>query len=264
VPDVTPRRQPGRDDGRTPDLGARRDLGQPRHRRRLERRAAVERGKRLVGATVGHEDDVLHRVHRGIRPRDLCRRSGTSARYRRRVRRAGVVGVIVAFALAACSSNDHRATSRSSVAASSSTSSSTTSTTTPTDLAAVHLTLTKVADAPRATATAVRTGDPALYVAEQGGLLVALRDGRVDPVFDLTSRVTSSGEHGLLGIAFSPDGTKLYVHFSAAGSGATTLEEYAFNDGRVDPATRRLVLTVPDLQANHNGGQLAFGPDGNL
>ena len=115
------------------------------------------------------------------------------------------------------------------------------------------------------TAMAVRTGDPARYVATQRGEVLALRPGQ-DPTMalDLTALTRASGERGLLGLAFSPDGTTLYVHYSGRASGETVLEEYRFADGVADPATRRVVLTVPQPQPNHNGGQLAFGPDGFL
>src|SRR5262249_59331731 len=83
-------------------------------------------------------------------------------------------------------------------------------------------------------------------------------------VLDLTPMVRSGGEQGLLGITFSPDGTHLYVHYSGKAAGETELDEYAVTNGTVDPATRRSLLTVAQPQVNHNGGQLAFGPDGDL
>jgi glucose/arabinose dehydrogenase len=128
-----------------------------------------------------------------------------------------------------------------------------------------RLELRRVAPLAAATAMATRAGDPALYVTTQDGKVVALR-GKSAPVtvLDVTSRVRSGGEQGLLGLAFAPDGTKLYVHYSGAAAGETVLDEYAVVDGRPDPSTRRLVLTVPQPQVNHNGGQLAFGPDGYL
>jgi glucose/arabinose dehydrogenase len=140
----------------------------------------------------------------------------------------------------------------------------TTTTTVPANLAAAVVTLTKVADLTGGTAMAVRANDTAVYLAKQTGQVFALRDGQLQPVLDIGSRVNGLGEHGLLGIAFSPDGSKLYAHFSAAGSGDTMLEEYAFANGVADPASARLLLTVADLQDNHNGGQLTTGPDGNL
>jgi glucose/arabinose dehydrogenase len=115
-----------------------------------------------------------------------------------------------------------------------------------------------------ATAMATRDGDPALYVTTQNGKVVALRAGSATTVLDLSSRVRSAGEQGLLGIVFSPDGSKLYVDYTGVTAGETVLDEYAMVDGRPDPNSRRLVLTFPDPQVNHNGGQLAFGPDGYL
>jgi glucose/arabinose dehydrogenase len=116
-----------------------------------------------------------------------------------------------------------------------------------------------------ATALATRPDDPALYVATQDGKVFAVRSvGEPVTVLDLTRQVRTGAEQGLLGIVFSPDGTKLYAHYSGAAAGETVLDEYTVVNGRPDPSTRRLVLTLPQPQVNHNGGQLAFGPDGYL
>ncbi|MGQ0519672.1 MAG: PQQ-dependent sugar dehydrogenase, partial [Actinomycetota bacterium] len=122
-----------------------------------------------------------------------------------------------------------------------------------------------VADLTGALAMAVRAGDDALYVAEQGGMVRAVRDGRVDapPVLDLTAATRATGEQGLLGLAFSPDGSRLYVDYTDL-RGDTRVVEYAFAGGRADPASRRVLLAVDQPFANHNGGHLAFGPDGML
>ena len=125
--------------------------------------------------------------------------------------------------------------------------------------------LKRVTNATGATAMAIRTGDPALYVTQQQGLLIAVRAGeQPQTVLDITKLVKAGGEQGLLGLAFSPDGDHLYVHYTGTASGETVLEEYAFSDGRADPATRRVVLTLPQPQVNDNGGELVFGPDGYL
>ncbi len=144
----------------------------------------------------------------------------------------------------------------------------TTASTTPPNLAAVSVMLTKVADVSQGTALVSRPGDPALYVARQNGEIVALHDARVTPVLDVSRKTRSGGEEGLLGIAFSADGSRLYVH-STALNGDTRVEEYAFvpasgGGGRADPASARLILTAPAAQSNHNGGELTFGPDGML
>ena len=114
-------------------------------------------------------------------------------------------------------------------------------------------------------ALAVRAGDPALYVAEKIGRVVALRDGTVDPipVLDVTSEVSLGGEQGLLGLAFAPDGRFLYVNMTDV-NGDTRIVEYAMVDGRADVSTRREVLFVDQPYSNHNGGNLVFGPDGYL
>jgi glucose/arabinose dehydrogenase len=136
------------------------------------------------------------------------------------------------------------------------------------DLAAVSVGLTEVAaglDSPVAFAT--RTGDNALYVAEQPGRVRVVRDGVVAtaPVLDLTDDITDEGnEQGLLGLAFAPDGRHLYVDFTD-NDGDTRVQEFAISaSGVVDAGSRRELLSVDQPYANHNGGQLAFGPDGML
>jgi glucose/arabinose dehydrogenase len=125
-----------------------------------------------------------------------------------------------------------------------------------------------IAQVEEPTALAARRGDPTLYVAEQAGRVVAVRDGEIaGAVLDLRSRVTAGGEQGLLGIVFSPDGSKLYTN-STDRSGNTRIDEFDFvsmvDGGRAEPTSRRLLLKVRQPESNHNGGQLAFGPDGYL
>jgi glucose/arabinose dehydrogenase len=146
----------------------------------------------------------------------------------------------------------------------------TTTTTVPADLSAARVQLTPVAAVPRAIALATRPDDPTLYVAQQTGELVAVRDGAaaLAPALDLTAKVNAGGERGFLGVAFSPDGTHLAVHYSGS-RGQTVVEEYAVTsapDGaaQIDPASARELFTVEQPQANHNGGELTYGPDGLL
>jgi len=127
----------------------------------------------------------------------------------------------------------------------------------------VRVRLVKVATLQQPTALVVRAGDPALYVAEQTGRVRAIRNGRVDPipVLEVASEVKSGGERGLLGLAFAPDGRHLYVDFTDR-SGDIHVTEFVMRGGRAEPASERPVLKVDHhLFANHNGGQLAFGPD---
>jgi glucose/arabinose dehydrogenase len=177
---------------------------------------------------------------------------------------------VVAVLVAACSGGGGRHRARGSTGPSGSTAASSAPGTTASgggDLNAARVKLTPVAELEAATSMTVRAGDTALYVAEQAGRVRAVRDGGLDPrpVLDIRNRTMNSGEEGLLGLAFSRDGSKLYVHYSdSTHGGDNQLDEYEMRGGVADPSTRRPILTVATLQPNHNGGQLAFGPDGHL
>ncbi len=129
---------------------------------------------------------------------------------------------------------------------------------------AVRLRLVGTLDSP--VAMAVRRADSALYVAEQTGRVVAIRSGAVDPtpVLDLTGQITSGGERGLLGLAFSPDGLFLYVNYTDLEGNTNVVEFEMGQDGRAQVVSRREILFVAQPFPNHNGGNLVFGPDGDL
>lgn len=177
-----------------------------------------------------------------------------------------VAAVTVALT-AACADRDD-ASPRPRPRQSSSTTASTTSTTTrpPTDLSAARFRLTPVADVDAPTAAADRAGDAALYVTEQSGRVRAIRDGALDPtpVLDLRDTISAGGERGLLGLDFSPDGSKLYVNYTNR-DGNTRVDEYAMRaDGTADRGSRRELLAIAQPQPNHNGGSVVTGPDGML
>ncbi len=129
----------------------------------------------------------------------------------------------------------------------------------------VRVTLERVATLEQPLAIAIRTGDPALYVAEKTGRVMAIRDGRVlpRPVLDLRDDVSLGGEQGLLGLAFAPDGRYLYVNYTDV-DGDTRIVGYAMQGEHAVVASRRQVLFVDQPYDNHNGGDLVFGPDGGL
>ena len=117
--------------------------------------------------------------------------------------------------------------------------------------------------------------DPStFYVVEQRGTIRTLRNGVVSTTFflDLRTQLSSGGERGLLGMAFSPDTVssgRFFVNFTDL-QGHTVVARFRRAAGQVDPASR-LDLMWPDGRsfieqpfANHNGGHLAFGPDGYL
>ena len=95
---------------------------------------------------------------------------------------------------------------------------------------------------------------------------IALRNGAIDPtpVLDISSMTKPQGEQGFLGMAFSPDGKRLYVDYTDL-NGDSHIDEYTMGpDGRTDPQSQRPILFQKQPFPNHNGGQLAFGPDGYL
>ena len=134
------------------------------------------------------------------------------------------------------------------------------------DAATPALALTRVAALEGATAMAARPGTRTLYVAQQRGTVRAIRRGRLltAPVVDLTARVSQDGgERGLLGLAFSPDGSRLYVDYTGT-DGNTRIDRLTMHGRNAEASSRTTILAVDQPQSNHNGGQLAFGPDGYL
>jgi len=114
-------------------------------------------------------------------------------------------------------------------------------------------------------------GSGILYVVEQGGRIRTIRNGSPDaaPFLDIADRVLAGGERGLLGLAFSPGyaaNGRFYVNYTRIPDGGTVIARYrATGTPRsADPASEEVLLVIDQPFANHNGGQIAFGPDGFL
>jgi len=150
------------------------------------------------------------------------------------------------------------------------TTTATTTTTAPLPLDDLDLALAEVASgfAHPVFATAP-PGDDRLFVVEQDGHVQLLRDGeRLGTFLDLSGLVSFGGEQGLLGLAFHPrypTDSRLYVDYTDL-QGDTVVAEYrvSADPDRADPASGRVLLTVAQPYRNHNGGMIAFGPDGYL
>ena len=82
-----------------------------------------------------------------------------------------------------------------------------------------------------------------------------------DTTLDIRGSVSLGNEQGLLGLAFSPDGGRLYTNHTNT-SGTTVITRYTMSGTSATAA--EVLLTVSQPFGNHNGGQLAFGPDGFL
>jgi glucose/arabinose dehydrogenase len=107
-----------------------------------------------------------------------------------------------------------------------------------------------------------------LYVVEQRGTIRVVRKGRVlgRPFLDIRRRVSSGGERGLLSIAFDPRYQRnhlLYAYYTNDRGKIEIDEFHARFNTRATKRSRRRVIVIPHPgAANHNGGQLQFGPDG--
>lgn len=115
-------------------------------------------------------------------------------------------------------------------------------------------------------------GDERLFVVEQRGVIkILLPDGSTNATsfLDIQSQVNFGGERGLLGLAFHPDYQNngfFYVHYSDS-QGDTQISRFTVDSGNADiadPTSEVLILNVDQPQGNHNGGSIAFGPDGFL
>jgi glucose/arabinose dehydrogenase len=106
-----------------------------------------------------------------------------------------------------------------------------------------------------------------LYVIEQPGRIRSFTSGGdVQPFLDISDRLVAGGEQGLLGLAFHPDyeeDGRFFVNYTDT-NGDTVVSSFTAPDGAGDPSSEQILLTVDQPFANHNGGHLAFGPDGYL
>lgn len=143
----------------------------------------------------------------------------------------------------------------------------------PVALAKLRITLSRVARGFEQPLFVTHAGDGSgrLFVVEQTGRVRVVRRGRVAdaPFLDVSRRISTGGERGLLGLAFAPDyktSGRFYVNFTDA-NGDTTVARYTADDPASDTpklSGPTVVLKVRQPHANHNGGCIVFGPDDNL
>ncbi len=98
-----------------------------------------------------------------------------------------------------------------------------------------------------------------------------VQDGRLldEPFLDIRDRVNAdSSERGLLSVAFHPDyarNGRFFVYYTnLAGNTAVSAFQVGSSPNQADPGSESILLTINQPYANHNGGQLQFGPDGYL
>jgi len=113
-------------------------------------------------------------------------------------------------------------------------------------------------------------GSGDLYVVQQAGQVIRLEPGQSVPGsawLDISGRISPGGERGLLGLAFHPQFStngRFFVDYTDVNGNSVISEFTRAADGTVDPSSEKVILTQAQPFPNHNGGMLAFGPDGYL
>ena len=116
-------------------------------------------------------------------------------------------------------------------------------------------------------------GTNRIFITEQDGTIRVFPNdisaSTSDTFLDITSAVNSGGELGLLGLSFHPnygENGLFYVFYTPSNSLAvvSSFQVSDSNSNLADANSERILLRIPQPFTNHNGGQLAFGPDGFL
>ncbi len=115
----------------------------------------------------------------------------------------------------------------------------------------------------------VREDRERLYVVEQGGRIRVVRNGQLQPAafLDVSDRISTGGERGLLGLAFHPrfaQNRRFFVNYTDPAGDTRIAEFTASSPDEAGASTERTLLRVSQPFSNHNGGGLAFGTDGYL
>ena len=115
----------------------------------------------------------------------------------------------------------------------------------------------------------VREDRERLYVVEQGGRIRVVRNGQLQAAafLDVSDRISTGGERGLLGLAFHPrfaQNRRFFVNYTDPAGDTRIAELTASSPDEAGASTERTLLRVPQPFSNHNGGGLAFGTDGYL
>ncbi len=121
-------------------------------------------------------------------------------------------------------------------------------------------------------ATSARDGTRRMFIVQQGGIIKVVQPGSTTPTdfLNISARISAGGERGLLGLAFHPQyasNRRFFVYYTRTGDGAIQIAEYKASVGNPNVAdtTEKVIITIPHPNfSNHNGGTVAFGPDGFL
>src|SRR4051794_27807740 len=221
-------------------------MGRRRRRRRLLRAALRPPGPRAAVR------------RRAPAPRPLRPRAGAGGRV---MRPLGLAATGAVLALCACGGSSEEAPARSEPAATASTPAS------PAHVAAGRLRFVTVGSFEPPLYVPAPPGDRRrVFVVEKNGTIRVVRGGRrlATPFLDLRGKGSTGSEQGLLSMAFAPDyasSGRFYVDYTDTSGNSHVVEYRRATADRANAGSARQILFQPQPEANHNGGQLAFGPD---
>ncbi|HSI88318.1 MAG TPA: PQQ-dependent sugar dehydrogenase [Pyrinomonadaceae bacterium] len=116
--------------------------------------------------------------------------------------------------------------------------------------------------------THAKDGSGRKFILERGGVIKVVQPGSTTPTIfvNITARVLSGGERGLLGLAFHPNfatNSYFFVNYTRQTDGATIVSRFTAtsNNTQGDPNSERILLTIPQPFSNHNGGMIEFRED---
>lgn len=112
-------------------------------------------------------------------------------------------------------------------------------------------------------------GSSRLFIVEKDGRIKSMESNHAPQQFiNIRARARSIGsEQGLLGLAFHPrfaENGYFFVNYSALSNGRTIIARFKAEGDQADPRSEQILMTIDQPYANHNGGAMAFGPDGYL
>lgn len=118
-------------------------------------------------------------------------------------------------------------------------------------------------------ATAPASDSSRLFIVEKDGVIKVMLNGLLNPTpfLDITDRTLSGDERGVLGLAFHPNYAQngyFFVEYTAQPDGRLRLSRFSKSSNDVADTAETVLLEVPHPLSNHNGGMIAFGPDGYL
>ena len=136
------------------------------------------------------------------------------------------------------------------------------------------LTLSPIAELEQPVDAAYRTGDDAVYFVSRTGTIHRYVNGDAggdtggdafgNPVLDISDLTEGDGERGLLGLAFSPDGSVAYVNYTSRSGDTVVASLNVAANGTFDRGSLRTIITIEQPFRNHNAGDVVVEPNGTL